>query len=531
MKNENDGKNTYEGLLFSSAPDEGDGNKSERENRENVQPLKLFDDQKTDGKKDGGVKKEDAKRKSGKSKMKYGKPAKGTKAYNKSRRKAYAFASLLFICVLTAGFLISMAFFARPSYSDSEKRELASFPSFSFTALFDGSYFDDIGLWFSDTFPFRDSLTELSSKVKSFLGLGDSIHNFSENEGDEIPEAESISQQSVDIDAQIIAEDEDIGTALPAGSDEPITSGQTTGGDTLEQNLGSIYVYGNTGYEYYNFVQSTADSYISTVNSAADSVKSSGINVYSMLIPTSIDITLNESSRSKLNSSDQKEAINYISSGLNDNVTKVLIFDLLKNHSDEYLYFRTDHHWTALGAYYAYAQLMDVMGEDYLPLSDFTMYKFDNFLGSFYSDTGKSPALGNTPDTVYAFDPPCGHTYKFRQKGSSEFTDYPLICDATDFSSSNKYLCFAAGDQPIGIIENTDMTEGKSCIIVKESFGNCFAPYLISHYKYVYIIDFRYFDQDITDFAIANGVSDIIVANNMSMTRNSSLVEKLGEIL
>ena len=75
------------------------------------------------------------------------------------------------------------------------------------------------------------------------------------------------------------------------------------------------------------------------------------------------------------------------------------------------------------------------------------------------------------------------------------------------------------------------MTEGETCVLVKESFGNAFAPYLICNYKYVYVIDYRYFDGDITDFAKEKGATDILVQNNISMTRNASLVEKLSQAL
>lgn len=450
------------------------------------------------------------------------------------RRFAYSAASFLFIALMTALVVFSFDFAHRQSFSESEKRELAAFPEFSFSSLFSGDYFDGINLWFSDTFPFRDTFVKSSTNIKKLLGVGQNIHHFSENTGDAIPEYEEENQSIVDIDPVIPEQNENpdlLKPALPAGTTEKKEPANNSDGNVLEQTLNSVYIYGDTAYEYYNFVRDTADNYVNAINSAADDTAKNSINFYNMLIPTSIDITLNEASRSKLNSSDQKDAINYMSGSMNKNVKKVQIFDLLKAHSDEYIYFRTDHHWTSLGAYYAYAQFMTVKGCNYTSLSDLTQYAFPDFLGSFYNDTGKNEALAKTPDTVFAYMPVADIKFSMMQQDSTEYIDWPLICDVTEYSSSYKYLCFIGGDNPVSIIENNSIENGETCVFVKESFGNAFAPYLACNYKYVYVIDYRYFKGDITDFAKEKGATDIIVQNNLSMTRNASLVNKLAEAL
>ena len=76
-----------------------------------------------------------------------------------------------------------------------------------------------------------------------------------------------------------------------------------------------------------------------------------------------------------------------------DETKKVNIYDTLMSHNDEYLYFRTDHHWTALGAYYAYEEFAKAKGVKPLPLSKYEKVDFPDFLGSFYADTEKNPAL------------------------------------------------------------------------------------------------------------------------------------------
>lgn len=447
----------------------------------------------------------------------------------KIRKISYLAASGLFILTLAFLFALSLDFPQRKTFSESEKRELAKFPKISFSTFFSGEYFDDIGVWFSDTFPYRDSFVSAAGKIKKLSGQMQKVHNFSENKGEAIPKAEDESQDIVEVEPETAEKadgDDLLKPALPDASNGQ--NAQQKGENVLEQSFGSIYVYGDTAYEYYNFTRETADKYASVVNKAGQNVKSAGINVYNMIIPTSIDITLNEKTRGKLNSSDQKEAINYINSKISPDVKTVQIFDLLKAHKDEYIYFRTDHHWTALGAYYAYAQLMNVKGVQYEPLSGFTEYQFKPYLGSFYTGSNKSPELAKNPDAVFAYMPKYDISFKMMQKGDSDYVDWPLITDAGNYSENNKYLCFIGGDNPISVTENKNLPDGETCVFVKESFGNAFAPYLACNYKYVYIIDYRYYNGNISSFAKQNGAADIIIQNNISMTRNKSLVDELA---
>ena len=245
-----------------------------------------------------------------------------------------------------------------------------------------------------------------------------------------------------------------------------------------------------------------------------------------MVIPTSIDIVLPEAIRAKLSVSDQSKAINYMLGSMNDNVRKINIYPTLKNHSGEYLYFRTDHHWTALGAYYAYTDFCNTKGISALPLNSYGVLSFDGFLGSFYTDSGMNPALSATPDRVDAYVPPCNTVMTVYDKNGNPGV-HPLIYNVSGNAASNKYGCFIFGDNPFTIIDNTDMAAGESCLVIKESFGNCFVPFLASHYKYVYVMDFRYSPYSIMSLVDAYGINDVIFCNNISMTRSTSMVNTL----
>lgn len=447
----------------------------------------------------------------------------------KNRKTARIIITGTLVLALTFGaFILPL----RPKVSEAEKRPLARFPEFSFSSLFNGEYFSGISSWFSDTVPFRDSLVELNSKIQHLLGTATVLKGFNEAKaGDDIPdtpntapvtEAPGVSDISSETTAQ-----PDSSTAAP----ETEPQGEYDG---LVQKFDSILVAGNAGYEYYNFNQAAADAYIAAVNAAGNKLGGRA-SVYSMIIPTSIDITLDARVRKKVNVSDQKKAIEYMEGSMNQNVRRVEIFDTMKAHKDEYIYFRADHHWTGLGAYYAYVRFCEVKGIQALPLSSYTVRSFDNFLGSFYNDSGKDPALGGTPDVVDTYTPPCNTKMTVTERSGNSFVT-PMIYNATTNKPAYKYSAFIYGDNPFTVIENTDMTGGDALILVKESFGNAIAPLLTYHYKYVYVVDYRYYTgtlNSLVDTAknASGGNVDVLYCNNISMTRASGQVTKLAGVL
>ena len=115
--------------------------------------------------------------------------------------------------------------------------------------------------------------------------------------------------------------------------------------------------------------------------------------------------------------------------------------------------------------------------------------------------------------------------------GGTVLENWPLIADGDTYGETMKYLIFAAGDQPYEEITNNDMAEGPSCIVVKESFGNCFIPFLVNHYKNVYVVDYRHYGAGtVTQLAQEKGVDDVLLLSNISMTRNEGLVSQFSNI-
>lgn len=295
------------------------------------------------------------------------------------------------------------------------------------------------------------------------------------------------------------------------------------------ETINGLIRCGNACYEcwYYNsdYSQRYADS-VAKIKAAMPS----NVNVYNMLIPLSSSITLPDDLEGKYEIGDQPGSIEKINGLVGSNATHVNIYNTLRSHRNEYVYFRTDHHWTGLGAYYAYSEFMKTKGATPNPISAYETVEFEGFLGEFYTST-KRQALADTPDTIKAYYPVNNSSIKMTITESSGKTfEWPIVNDVNSYGASLKYSTFAGADNPYTIITNSAVTDGSTCIVVKESFGNALIPFLADHYSTVYVIDYRYYTGNIAELVPATGTVDMLFANNLSMMQNRYLIGKI-EIL
>ena len=449
---------------------------------------------------------------------------------------------ILFFFALAAGCVLSFLLFLRPTYSEGEKRQLAAFPAFSFEALLSGDYFADIDTWFSDTFPLREEMVSIHGAVESLYGIRQhAVYTDNDNhfDDDAIPDTPTRPTTAVTTPTttatlppySTTTSGATTTTTTTTTATDAVTTTTTapTVTDTVPQTLGSILVVGNSGYEYYSFSQKAADMYVGAINRAASLLKDKA-TVYDVLIPLAIDIVLDDEVRKDVRSADQKKAIDYIYGSLDASVKTVDAYSALRAHRDEYLYFRTDHHWTATGAYYAYAAFGEAKGTAIPALTDYETRDFDGYLGTLYSKTGKVAALGNTPDTVRAYFPLYPTSMQFTDRKGNTMS-WPVVKDVSGWKKESLYSAFIGGDNPFTEIHNKSITDGSSCVVVKESFGNAFVPFLVSHYETVYVVDYRYYEDDFIDFVIENGVDDVIFINNMSATRSTNLMTFVDDLI
>ena len=443
----------------------------------------------------------------------------GNKQTRRFQRGVNAFMIRLFLIVWITVSLVALIPFLRPSVSSTEKRKLKEFPQFSFSALFSGSYFDDIGLWYSDTFPLRDNLMDVNARVSSLFGVGGIEVYGDVVEANTVPDGNGSSATE---------SGKPEGETADSSDEAPVQSEPEP--DVQIEKVGAVAVIGNAGYEYYNFDKSAADTYSAAINRAA--AKLSGKSrVFCTVVPTSISVILDEKTKAKISSSDQEAAINYIYSNINSGAAAVDTYGALMKHRDEYIYFRTDHHWTATGAYYSYQKLIAAAGKKAAKLTDFKEYVIEGFLGTLYASSGKSPRLGDTPDTVYAYEPigvELIHTY---DKGYEK--DLHIVAsNAAKLNAADKYMTFIGGDHPLGVITNEGITDDSSCLVIKESFGNAMVAYFTQNYHKVYVVDYRYirsvYSGTLDSFVQEYGINDVFFVNNISATRESARMKELS---
>ncbi len=427
-----------------------------------------------------------------------------------------------FFVVLYAGTILSFIIPLRPTYSESEKRNLTPFPKFSADTFASGDYFSDISTWFSDTFPFREQLLSLNSSIKDLYGFEDVAIHGDMDQSDEIPDAPSEEpkiEETTKSPSPSMPTDDELKENGDPNAQKP---------DFKAQKLGAIIVADDTGYEYYAFSKELAPRFIKAVDKIPDKINAK--NVYALINPTSIDIKLNDALRADVKSANQEKALNYFNGSLKKTIAVDTIFAAQRQHRNEYTFFRTDHHWTALGAYYSYNEFCLKKGIATTPLSVYQTKTFDNFKGTFYASSKQSKKLGKNPDKITTYLPfNNAEMTVYRDDGRSFKWD--IINDVSDYNSASKYSTFIAGDNALTVIKNNDNPTGETCVVIKDSYGNAFVPFLIPHYSTIYVIDPRHYEKSLADFSKDKDFDDVLFICNISVTRNSSYISALENLL
>lgn len=452
-------------------------------------------------------------------------------------KKAAIYKIVVFLVVLFLGAVFSLMIPLRPVVSELEKRKLTEFPDFTLESFIDGSYFAQIDTWFADTFPMRDVLITCNDTLDNLYGFrsnvihgevvsGDKIPDFDIDEGELGAVADSTVSQAPTSDG---VEEKTAGREndkLPSETEAEIADANGSMAAQAGEKIGSIFVTKDSAYGYYTFSQNTSEAYVDMVNRLSLNLSGKAL-VYNMIVPTSMDIMLNKETRKTVNSSDQREAILYMCSKMDYSVNKVYVYAVLNSHRDEYIYFRTDHHWTALGAYYAYCEFANKAGLTINNIDSFEKVDMGEFKGSFFSQTGIS-SLGNNPDTLIAYKPKSTNRMRYNKNGT--MVDYNIVTDVSSWSKSSKYSSFIAGDNSYTEINNPDIENGKSCLVIKESFGNALVPFLVDHYQNVYVVDYRYYNRTISSLVEEKGIDTVLLINNVSATSTPARVNEMKKI-
>lgn len=227
--------------------------------------------------------------------------------------------------------------------------------------------------------------------------------------------------------------------------------------------------------------------------------------VKAMLIPTAGEI-LSEKLPPFAGTFDQTEYLKEFENRAGTSAINLL--DTLSSKKDEYLYYRTDHHWTALGAYYAYEQWAKEMGFTPWKLEEFqTEVVSDDFLGTLYSKVN----VVTKPDEITLYYPKEATTYSLEYDLQ---TKSDTLYAMSHLETKDKYAVYLDGNH--GIVKmGTENKNGRKLLLIKDSYAHCFTPFAINHYEETVMIDFRYYRGSVSELIETEGITDVLVLYNI----------------
>lgn len=411
------------------------------------------------------------------------------------------------------------------TFSEAEKRQLKTKPALTVSGLLDGTYFNKYREYYADTFPNRETLMDSNTTLNGFyyfggFGSGDNaslVVDFNVNAAQHGEALKTTEAPGATADTQTETE--------PAKKPtEPLAQAE---------QLGSVVLIGDSAFDVPHADNDQIVKYARAVNAIAD-LLGSNVKTFSMPVPNSAEFYTHKEYHTGKTS--QKDMFQVVKDNLGANVTYVDAYTPISQHTDEYIYFRTDHHWTHLGAYYAYTALCKSAGFTPVNRDDFATGQWENFVGSLYTYVANYPqgkVLKDNPDTVHYWKPNANITTTcYNSTALTGGYAMGTICRVGE-EVENKYLTFMGGDHPIAVVE-TD-TVGPCILVIKESYGNALISWLTNHYSKIILIDPRQYygknsDIDLAEFAQSQGVNQCLVVNYPMMLNSdgyTSLLEKL----
>lgn len=376
-----------------------------------------------------------------------------------------------FLCIMVVmifGISILFLFKKQTSFSELENRYLASRPSFSIDALLNGTFSKEYETYVNEQFPWRDQWIILKADLESYLGKLENNGVIKGKEGYLFNKKFSLSKQA-------------------------------------SKNISLLKKFG----EEIELFQK-------------ENNKEVKVNV--SIAPNSYGI-LEEYLPKGVPNIDQKEILGQWKEEL-FHVKALSYLDLvstLQEHKSEYIYYQTDHHWTTLGAYYAYVAFCEK--NDMIP-KEWNAYNkrvISDFYGTYYSKY-----LGSQiePDKLTLYNAPIEEIYVGNETYNNFYNEDAL-------HTRDKYAAFLYGNNPLTKIDCNNVNKQgihKNILIIKDSYANCLVPFLANHYNTIYVVDLRYYKENILDLVKQEGIEEIWVLYNFdTFAEDNHLYRLLNE--
>ncbi|MBQ3693020.1 MAG: hypothetical protein II931_06885, partial [Clostridia bacterium] len=412
------------------------------------------------------------------------------KGFNDNRKKSEArfwsrMFSLMLIVPVYAALVICMLALPRSTVSNIEKRNLDTFPKFSWSDYWSGTYTASIAHYFDDTVPFRDTLKQAGSQLSKLLGIkyndvqitgqmqvvSDTVTVNPDTVKDESKNSSGTSSST-----KVSSSDSD--KESDSDREETKPKGQEIA-DGVYVN-GVIVVYQDGHYRGMSmYGGGSGDVYADSLNKFAEDLP--GVKVYSMIDPTSSEFYTPQNF-SSYNAS-QSDDIDSINAKL-QNVKGINICSTLARHTDETIYTRTDHHWMSLGAYYAAQEFAKEAGVPFKDINQYSKKKTPGYVGTMYAFSENNPDLLNDPeDFIYYLPKTKDYTVEYYDNSYNFVMEGDLMVEVADVS--DMYTAYIGGDNYIVKI-STGVRNGRKLCLVKDSYGNAIPPFLTGSFEEIY---------------------------------------------
>ncbi len=354
-------------------------------------------------------------------------------------------------------------------FSDMENRKLAQKPLFSVKSFLDGKYQDSYGKWLNDQFPGRDGWSLIAANLQALYG---------------------------------------------------------------KKDINGVYI-GKDGYllEKYNEKEFDTEQIKENIKYLSDfldySVKNYGKdNVYCIMLPSKTEI-LDKKMPAFAETTGIEETLKTIKTLKNrleepDILTDAR--DILKDHKEEYIYYHTDHHWTTLGAYYIWAEFARKAG---FAVKEPGYYKREIVFDKFYGTTYNKAHINVNPDNVELFHSPGEERVQINMDNGKKLAASMYFPEEAK-KGFNKYEIFFSGNT-FKIEISTSADTGKTLLLIKDSFANCFVPFLTEDYSKIIMIDYRYGKTPVKDIITQyKNITDIMVMFNTEKFMQNTKLKSLA---
>lgn len=441
---------------------------------------------------------------------------------------------ILFLAALyTVG--IGLVVLKRPTESQIEKRTLATMPELTAESYFSGKFADDFTVYFSDTVPFRDDITQMSSVLNKMKGISaPKFYGDAKIVNDGGEDAAAAAETTTETLTETASVSEDVSAETKETVTEAPT--ETTTEEELVENIGEfthngivvdgVKMYGdNAGVMLFGANNAAGARYAQVISKYKETL-GTGVTVYNLLVPTSVEFYLPH--KFSKYSANQKGSIDYIYSQYKTNVITIDAYSEIEKHKDEYIYARTDHHWTDRGAYYAYKAFCNKLGMKCPDIDkDYEVCTKEGYVGSLYGYTNDI-TLKNSPETFTY--------YKTKTPYTATYYNYKTLASN---GQNTIYHEYASGANCYGVFLGTDAANikitadnhtGRKICVFKESYGNAFVPYLIDNFDEIYVIDIRYFGANAIDYIKSNGITDVLFINNVFSANTGGMIDRIEKL-